>query len=272
MNMNDIPRPLSFLSLPPETRNSIYELALISQHQPLAICAHITVVNNEPAKRPSFAGSIALLRANQQIHWEASKILYSKNTFYFTDIDPKCSTNCIWSCRYRLWIERVQFDQWLAYDFRMFNQRITRQNAVLVQIQNALPGIYPYQVDHNGVPSFPGIEILKILPNLRYIDILFSRRFSALDPDQKDYVLIPFMTQLIRWLRRYPRIVLSNRTEWLQLINRHIPLHITIVPPTREIHFLLWDSSPEIRRLVEQFADSVETPRKRHNINYYRLS
>jgi hypothetical protein len=66
--------------LPPEIRNTIYEL-LVIKNDPILVCSprRKHVVNREFTSR-SFA---ALLRLNKQINAEASTIFYAKNRFVF---------------------------------------------------------------------------------------------------------------------------------------------------------------------------------------------
>lgn len=71
-------KTFDFLSLPPEIRNTIYELLLIKD-EPIYICSPLRkhAVNRELTST-SFS---MLLRLNKQINAEASTIFYSKNEF-----------------------------------------------------------------------------------------------------------------------------------------------------------------------------------------------
>jgi hypothetical protein len=67
---------ISFLGLPRELRNIIYELSLVST-ETIDVCQLATPLRN--AKKLGI--STALLRVSRQIHYEALEVIYGLNTF-----------------------------------------------------------------------------------------------------------------------------------------------------------------------------------------------
>ncbi|KAA6406618.1 MAG: hypothetical protein FRX48_09550 [Lasallia pustulata] len=81
--------PFPFLKLPPEIRNKVYNLLLITSHPHRSLTPDIIgqVVRGEFEWNmcPDMGDSVSLLRTCKLVHQEASSILYGSNWFYFME-------------------------------------------------------------------------------------------------------------------------------------------------------------------------------------------
>jgi hypothetical protein len=77
--------PRSFVDLPPEIRNKVYNLCFAKPAVVTPIITPIRSLNNAREALP-FAGSIPFLRTCNLVHLEASPVLYGNNTFFFDDV------------------------------------------------------------------------------------------------------------------------------------------------------------------------------------------
>ncbi|KAF2663603.1 hypothetical protein BT63DRAFT_460714 [Microthyrium microscopicum] len=223
--------PAAILRIPTALRLQIFGY-LLQSADPLCLCSHARSQLHVPGAPRPLANTIAILRVCQLIHDEASELVYSRNVFHFTH---NCHVDCIRHNPYRHHIQQLQFRQridWLPAYMSQFTQ----------------------ELGPNGQLHLVGIDIMKLLPNLRYICIIFSRSGYRLNTFRKQMFVIPFMRQFMYWRpRRFPRIVINNPTDWRTIIdNFQNPPQPPPGGPTQRyrIYFYFSDQTRFMRNLV----------------------
>ena len=132
---------ISFLDLPRELRDIIYELSLVSTNT-IDVCQLATPLRN--AKKPGI--STALLRVSRQIHHEALEVVYGLNTFEAKILlDPRIPHAYDHDPGLR--------DSWESCAFD--NPMVNKVKRLIVHLDFITPSLLP-----NQDPSFPA-EVLR---------------------------------------------------------------------------------------------------------------
>ncbi|KAF2663605.1 hypothetical protein BT63DRAFT_444134 [Microthyrium microscopicum] len=181
--------PFPFMMLPCEIRRMIYVAALVSpvpqhlacQHYKMPYADHLRVIAN----------FVCLLRVNRQIHFEASQVLYSENLFYTT---PDCEAGCVFR-PYRHCIQRVRLVQLVKSDRTC-------------------------EIGVDGVVRFAGIDMVKLLPALRFIEICFAYRTGWFS-ESFELTVKPFLQQILRYQRKYTKIQIYKPIDWQEVMKVH---------------------------------------------------
>lgn len=122
--------PFPFLQLPPEIRNKVYRLLLVTKHRQQCIFADV----NGTARRlnlcwgylPDMGDSLSLLVTFKMINQEASTVLYGNNRYLFDDRPytsgetgiPACDFTYLYSWMCRIGAENRRRLRWINLRFR----------------------------------------------------------------------------------------------------------------------------------------------------------
>ncbi|KAF2665844.1 hypothetical protein BT63DRAFT_77426 [Microthyrium microscopicum] len=235
-------RPFPFMQLPTEIRQMVYSMAL-KTHSTLSFgCKHVLEEMSNETK--TIGNYIALLRTSRHIHLEASQVLYSRNFFR---AHRECHAGCIAHHPYRHLIEQV----------------------CIVQL---LEPHSTFDMGDDEAIRFSGVEVLKNLPGLRKIDLCFIMwELTILDPPLRhtppiawgtslEFVVGPYIQQIKRYQRKYPKIKIDKPELWREFINDY-NLKGNGRERTGIVHFYMIDKTPSMANLVKICIDFSRLPK-----------
>ncbi|KAF2663602.1 hypothetical protein BT63DRAFT_465253 [Microthyrium microscopicum] len=233
--------PSAFVLLPAEVRLRVYDYMFINTG-PLHLCNHAAVAYHpmNVSINRGLSQWIALLRVNHLIHEEASTVLYTKNRFYFTNRPAAhCDENCVQFNPYHHLIQKVMLDHSLDW-------------------QDWPAG--SIHLGNNGQVYSPLIDVVKLLPNLRDIDVKFTHRQRHIERNAIILILIPFMEPLMHWVpRKCPRIEVNNPDAYRQILADYAPPLPLDSNYTYQLHFVLTDGSAVMTRGLRRFRNPWPT-------------
>ncbi|KAI5261834.1 hypothetical protein E4T47_09394 [Aureobasidium subglaciale] len=166
----------SFLDLPAEIRNQIYQLAFVSEEK-----LDFAYPNN-------FSRSSSLLQTCRQVHEEGRTILYSENTFYFQRRKKERAVR--WTTDvYEIGYKDIRF---FLKSIGLANVSLLRR--LIVMFEDATPSMNPHMKDaeqRRFTKDEDLIDILRLLGDhtmLKTLDLCFQGRRNFYNRDETRFI------------------------------------------------------------------------------------